>query len=518
MIYLESLELHIANHCNISCDNCSHMSPIEKEKFIDIDKTISDLQKVQNFLHVGVLRLLGGEPLLNPRLAEICLKLKKLHIFERLSISTNGLLIDSVDLEIWKYIDEIEISIYKYPFETLSKIIKRSMMISKEFNVKIHIYFFKCFRKAFTNIKHDSEITKKIYESCIIANKWQCYNLFEGRLYKCPQAFAIDRHIIKNKEASGVDVENLTEDSINEFIFDKSPMMACNFCLGSCGKKVELSQTPCSKWSKTASGEMIDNAMLENMTDDMDTVDIDLHIENGKIVNLREDMMCRNYILNLLVRCGYPSRELLDDISISASAIETIRQITDSMDIDVKAILECGSYVGVSTLLFSLVYPKAQITTVDPDFCVDSETKELKITNKRASYFYDRVKELMGEEYFSRIRRVKGYFSVHPEKEVCDYHSEFTNDLHKIDLFSEDDQLYDMIFIDGDHSEKSVLNDLEKSKTLLNNNGLIFIHDVAFEYAYDVKNAVNAFLDRHKCFVYKDIENQNIGVLFKNKK
>ena len=35
MITVKSLEIHVSYHCNLSCKGCSHMTPLEKEKYID---------------------------------------------------------------------------------------------------------------------------------------------------------------------------------------------------------------------------------------------------------------------------------------------------------------------------------------------------------------------------------------------------------------------------------------------------------------------------------------------------
>ena len=53
---------------------------------------------------------------------------------------------------------------------------------------------------------------------------------------------------------------------------------------------------------------------------------------------------------------------------------------------------------------------------------------------------------------------------------------------------------FDMIYIDGDHSYKSVMSDLESYYPLLNENGVLFGHDIDW---HDVKNALNDFCAKH---------------------
>ena len=41
MIKIESIELHISNHCNLCCRGCSHMTPLEEKGFINLEDTIN---------------------------------------------------------------------------------------------------------------------------------------------------------------------------------------------------------------------------------------------------------------------------------------------------------------------------------------------------------------------------------------------------------------------------------------------------------------------------------------------
>ena len=75
MITVESLEIHVSNHCNLSCRGCSHISPLEKKEFLNEENMYLVLKKLSSVLHCKVIRLLGGEPTLNSNLENIVSKI-----------------------------------------------------------------------------------------------------------------------------------------------------------------------------------------------------------------------------------------------------------------------------------------------------------------------------------------------------------------------------------------------------------------------------------------------------------
>ena len=114
MITVESLEIHVSNHCNLSCRGCSHISPLEKKEFLNEENMYLVLKKLSSVLHCKVIRLLGGEPTLNCNLENIVSKIKKIGISDEISIPTNGILISKLSENILNNIDIVEISNYNY--------------------------------------------------------------------------------------------------------------------------------------------------------------------------------------------------------------------------------------------------------------------------------------------------------------------------------------------------------------------------------------------------------------------
>lgn len=270
MIKVESLEIHVSNHCNLSCKGCSHISPLEKKKFIDQEEMIETLKILRKVLHCDTIRLLGGEPTLNPNLEAIVNEISKLHIADHISIATNGVFLDRINDSILRKIDIVEISNYNYSDNITSKMVEWATRAKNKYNVKTYIYMYKYFREPISYIRNDNEImVNNIYKTCIVSQKWQCFNVYERYFFKCPQAMAISKNIDNcDFEKNGikiVDDKNL-ENTLLSYIDSLIPLQACKYCLGTVGKRFEIRQSSKEEYIKETTktcDELLDKEFLE---------------------------------------------------------------------------------------------------------------------------------------------------------------------------------------------------------------------------------------------------------------
>lgn len=93
--YLSYLEFHVADHCNLNCKYCTHYSPLVTEPvFTDYERFSSDLGQLKKYIpDIGIIRILGGEPLLNPDLDRFILRARQLYPASIITVVTNGLLL-----------------------------------------------------------------------------------------------------------------------------------------------------------------------------------------------------------------------------------------------------------------------------------------------------------------------------------------------------------------------------------------------------------------------------------------
>lgn len=268
MITVESLEIHVSNHCNLSCRGCSHISPLEEKEFLNEETMYMVLKKLSSVLHCKVIRLLGGEPTLNNNLESIVRKIKEIGISDEISIPTNGILISKLSENILNNIDIVEISNYNYS-ERFSKNLIEWAEKNKD-KVTTYIYLYDYFREPFSYKKNNNkQLVDDIYKTCIISQKWQCFNVFGEYFYKCPQSLAICKNIQKcNFDKNGVKIlENSNlEKELSEYINSKEPLQACSYCLGTVGKKFSIMQISKEQYKKEAEktiDEMLDKDFLE---------------------------------------------------------------------------------------------------------------------------------------------------------------------------------------------------------------------------------------------------------------
>lgn len=296
---VKRLELHVSNHCNLSCRGCSHLSPLETTNFIDEDITLRSMEILKSLLTCDTIHLLGGEPLLYPNIAEFVYKIRKVGIANKVTIATNGLLIDKMDMSFWKAIDEANVSIYKYGKSTIDKIYEYATNISRVCNTEFNIYHFCCFREAYTeNDSTDYNLTKKVYQSCVVAHNWECFNLYEDYFFKCPQAWALAKHLdCGGYSANGIRIitDKGLEQMLSDYLNNREPLPTCAHCLGVVGRKIPLQQVAQEeqwrKYQQKPYESMIDmefmDTILQNSVanvDDIDTVKCTYRVQNGHIM------------------------------------------------------------------------------------------------------------------------------------------------------------------------------------------------------------------------------------------
>ncbi|MBQ9003795.1 MAG: hypothetical protein IJ087_18270, partial [Eggerthellaceae bacterium] len=69
------LDVQVCDHCNLRCAGCLHFAPLAEESFLDVKAYEHDLQRLASISGIegyfGSVALMGGEPLLHPRLVDV---------------------------------------------------------------------------------------------------------------------------------------------------------------------------------------------------------------------------------------------------------------------------------------------------------------------------------------------------------------------------------------------------------------------------------------------------------------
>ena len=120
-------EVHICDHCNLNCKSCDHFSPIAEKRFVDLDILQRDFSRLSQLSNrkCEVIDLMGGEPLLHPKIIEV-FDIARKHFDTTVRLVTNGILLANQPDEFWKNCDKnrITILVSAYPIQINEKKIK----------------------------------------------------------------------------------------------------------------------------------------------------------------------------------------------------------------------------------------------------------------------------------------------------------------------------------------------------------------------------------------------------------
>ena len=230
--YLPYLEFHIADHCNMNCKYCEHYSGLVKTpKFTNFEKFTQDLNQLHNFIDdIGMIRILGGEPLLNSEVGEYVKLCRKLYPLANIFVVTNGILLPKMSDEFFDTLNQnnagIHVSFYP-PLESKMPSI-RQLLEDK----KIAHYIFPLineFTIKQTLKRHDHK--REIFLQCFQAH---CHNLYEGKIAACFLPFTtkyFNAYYDKNLPEDGaLDLyeDGLTTERLKKFLL--TPFERCSYC------------------------------------------------------------------------------------------------------------------------------------------------------------------------------------------------------------------------------------------------------------------------------------------------
>ena len=120
---LFALEVNAVLHCNLSCVGCSHASPVSERAFSDPAQVARDMVALATAVTAEEVRVLGGEPLLHPRLPEMLRAIGSSGISGRIRVITNG---TRLHLRSWDWLtstDEVYVSCTQVPTSAMTRFV-----------------------------------------------------------------------------------------------------------------------------------------------------------------------------------------------------------------------------------------------------------------------------------------------------------------------------------------------------------------------------------------------------------
>ena len=227
--HLDSIEIHVADHCNLNCKGCSVCSPLTKVWFCDVVQTEKDLLELSRKIQFARIALIGGETLLHPELTELVQIVRKAYPKVRVDIVTNGILLPKMSSEFWTVCRENEVflCLSMYPpfrrnentYLDLAKDEKVRMILAKNDSV---------WNKITCSFHRDKSSADAHFRVC---KQKKCHKLWHSKLYVCPACFLqhYNRYFNENHETiRGYDIYKYSGKELQSFL--NKPIPFCRFC------------------------------------------------------------------------------------------------------------------------------------------------------------------------------------------------------------------------------------------------------------------------------------------------
>ena len=194
---IETIEIHIVEHCNLQCKGCVHFAPLANEEFLSIEEFKDDLIRMYELTNgnIKIFNILGGEPLLHPECLEFLKVTREIFPNSNVKLVTNGILLPEQTDAFFEACANYDITIEptKYQLDIDWEFIEKKC---KQYNVKLEYFqqsgfVVKTLYKDVLDIegKHNE---KEEFLNCRL-DDYSWMFLDHGKIYKCARTAYI-RH------------------------------------------------------------------------------------------------------------------------------------------------------------------------------------------------------------------------------------------------------------------------------------------------------------------------------------
>lgn len=242
-IRTQAVEFAAADHCNLRCAGCSHMSPFLEARLPEEQELLRDMSRLATVLLADEIRIVGGEPLLNPRIVDILKAAKQSAVAKRVILATNGLRLHMMPNEFWGNVDELRLNLYPDARPT-EQLVTRARERAAASGITLDLSEYSTFRVTMVTEPHPADATTRmIFRTCKNAHLYHCHLVRAGWLYKCacPAYLGEFRANLGGNgyqaEQDGFNIHAATglREQLWSFLTSDVPLEACRHCLGYVG-------------------------------------------------------------------------------------------------------------------------------------------------------------------------------------------------------------------------------------------------------------------------------------------
>ncbi|MCQ2497608.1 MAG: radical SAM protein [Lachnospiraceae bacterium] len=232
---LDYFEYHVSWHCNLKCKGCGHYSNLQSNpRFANFEQYKKDLSRLHELVqNIRTIKLLGGEPFLNPQLSEFVMQTRKEFPGAIIRVVSNGLLIPKIGDDVMKAIADNNATLEITQYPPTAKIVNQIEAKCKQFNIPL---FVSPLVKEFFSSSDGSEIgdIQENWDRCEVKI---CHFLCDGYLAVCgapifvkEMADKIDyKGVVDKKDMINIYDNELTGEKLVELM--NTPINFCKYCV-----------------------------------------------------------------------------------------------------------------------------------------------------------------------------------------------------------------------------------------------------------------------------------------------
>ncbi|MDE6801548.1 MAG: radical SAM protein [Muribaculaceae bacterium] len=196
------LEFIVTDYCNLNCKGCSHYSPLAPKEFVsreDLKRSMDHLGRTCRD-KVEDVYLIGGETLLYPDLIEAMKNMRNAFPTQRISIFTNGLIVDKMSDEFWQTARDHDVTIamtrypIKYDYDAAEELIRSK-------GVRLKVFADRTMKDTFFKLELDPDKKQNKYKSHFKCYSRGCVSVVDGYVYPCSIAACV-KHLNRAKETN----------------------------------------------------------------------------------------------------------------------------------------------------------------------------------------------------------------------------------------------------------------------------------------------------------------------------
>ncbi len=244
-VAVESVELHVVEHCNLRCAQCCNVSPYLPERSMSVAEVRATCERLRDVVRPDVLKIMGGEPLLHPDVGGVLRAVRESGVAPRIRLFTNGLLLRTLDDDAFSALDELTVSSYaSAPLR--AEIVAETEERARRFDVVLNVKPVDTFSTVLSRAARSPAEAQAAYDACWLRHR--CLVVRHGVFYQCTRAaYHADYHARVDVEERDADAEATQRSQgipldaadfaarLAVYLGSSDTLASCTHCYGSSG-------------------------------------------------------------------------------------------------------------------------------------------------------------------------------------------------------------------------------------------------------------------------------------------